>query len=525
MQKDTTRTVARQAARFLSGTMLSRISGLLRDMTMAFCFGASAAVAAFMIAFRLANLLRRALGEGAMQSAFVPQFETMRRENSDQAAHFFKNLSIVVGLFLFLLIALTELGLGVFLAFFSPSPDWREVIVLTMLSLPCLLFICLYGLFGALLQCERRFFLPSVAPVFSNLVWILAAWLLKDLAVHKAMQGLALAIIVAYAAQWLVVLPAAIDYLKNNIKTIWTFQFKPLKGIVRPLLLGILGVSAAQINSSLDPLFARSADLEGPAYLWYAIRLQQLPLALFGIALANALLPSLSRARQQGDMNSYGELLSEGLFKTSLLMIPLSAIMIAVGGPAVNLLFGHGDFTSQAVGQTTWCLWGYALGLLPMTLVLLYATAFYSQSSFQAPFYASLISMIANVAFNSLFVFVFDGGAASIAFATSLAAFINWLILAYALKERGIVPKTTPLKLFGLMVFSLIAAGLTLVAGHAFLSDPTLSLLLGQEAHYTRSLSEQLITLLLEGALFAGLMTIPILSNYFLKRRIADLID
>ena len=528
MEKDTSRTIARQAARFFSGTMISRITGLLRDMTMAACFGATPFVAAFMIAFRFTNLLRRLLGEGAMQSAFIPQFEALRREDPYKASLFFRDLSLLVSLFLVGFVLLTEAGCALWLSLAPPSPDWQDVIILTMLSLPSLVFICLYGLYSSLLQCEKRFFLPSVAPVFFNIVWMGAAFSLRDLPPMKAMQGLALSLIVAYAVQWMVISRSVMIYLRQHLSLgmIWLkirLEGKLLKRLIKPLFFAILGVGAAQINSNLDPLFARGADLQGPVYLWYAIRLQQLPLALFGIGIASALLPSLSRARDQGDVERYRSLLSGAVNKTALLMIPLTGLMIALGGSSLNFLFGHGDFTSEAISQTTWCLWGYLCGLLPMTLVLLFATAFYSQQSFSAPLKASLVSMMANIALNSLFVFVLEGGAASIAFATSIAAFINFFMLAAALKEKGLTPERGGAhKEIGIVTFATILAVVTtFIVGSKWLDDPSASLfLLNKKAVYNHGLFNQLFTLTLEGLTFLGTGgLVSLLSLYALRSR------
>ncbi|MEI6532003.1 MAG: lipid II flippase MurJ, partial [Chlamydiota bacterium] len=350
MEKDTSRTIATQAAHFFSGTMISRITGLLRDITMAACFGATPLVAAFMIAFRLTNLLRRVLGEGAMQSALIPYFESLKKENTAGAHRFFRDLILLVTLFLLGFIVCVEAGCALWLSFAPPAADWKDVIILTMFSLPSLVFICLYGLFSSFLQCEKRFFLPGVAPVFFNLVWITAALMLKDLPSMQAMQGLSLALIVAYGMQWLVISGPVFARLSEHLDS-WRIkiELEPVKKLLKPLFFAILGVSAAQINSNLDPLFARGADLQGPVYLWYAIRVQQLPLALFGIAIASALLPALSRARDAGDRAYYKQMLSGAIYKTALFMIPLTFLMISLGGSTLNLLFGHGDFSAKLV--------------------------------------------------------------------------------------------------------------------------------------------------------------------------------
>lgn len=527
MEKDTSRTIAKQAARFFSGTMISRVSGLLRDITMAACFGATPLVAAFMIAFRFTNLLRRVLGEGAMQSAFIPQFEALRKEDSVKASLFFRDLTVLVSFFLVVFVAVIELALALWLYVAPPSPDWGDVIILTMLSLPSLIFICLYGLYSALLQCEKRFFLPSVAPVFFNIVWMGAAFLLKDLPPMKAMQGLSLSLIIAYALQWIVISRSVFVYLHKHLSlsVIWLkvkLETALLKRLIKPLLFAILGVSASQINSNLDPLFARGADLQGPVYLWYAIRVQQLPLALFGIAIASALLPSLSRARDSGNFDHYKSLLGSAVSKTALLMIPLTFLMISLSGSTINLLFGHGDFTNEAISQTTWCLWGYLLGLIPMTQVLLYATAFYSQQSFSAPLKASLVSMMANVALNSLFVFVLDGGAASIAFATSIAALVNVFMLSSSLKEKGLSPSLRHFakEISAMTVASLSAALMTFYVGYMWLDDPSTALLVSKKAVFNHGLFNQIFTLSLEGLTFLATGGVVwMISSYALGSR------
>lgn len=281
MHNDSTKTVFQSARRFLSGTLLSRVSGLARDIAMAAAFGTGSSVAAFLVAFRLAHLFRRLLGEGSLQTAFTPQFEKLRQECSHKACHFFKSLNILLTALLLLLILTTMSALGILLLFFNFNADTQEIIKLTFLMAPSLLFICLYGLNAALLQCEKHFFLPAIAPIAFNSVWILGVLTLWKLPTETAMPWLAGWIILACAAQWAITLPRTIAIVKHHggssLRLSSTLFTPEIKHLAQTLLMALIGLSASQINNALDSIFARVADLEGPAYLWYAIRMQQLP--------------------------------------------------------------------------------------------------------------------------------------------------------------------------------------------------------------------------------------------------------
>ena len=164
-----------------------------------------------------------------------------------------------------------------------------------------------------------------------------------------------------------------------------------------------------QINSALDAVFARYASLEGPAYLWYAIRIEQLPLALFGIAFSTALLPSLSRALKAGNTPQYLSLLQFCFRKCYSLIFPCCLGVFVLGGVGVNLLFGRGGFTGESTHQTILCLWGYGIGLVPAAFVLLMAPAFYATREYKIPMKGAVISVGINLALSTLFVFLFRG--------------------------------------------------------------------------------------------------------------------
>lgn len=438
---DSYHSIFKSASRFFTGTVLSRISGMLRDMSMAYVFGTQVSIASFMLGFRLSHLLRRLLGEGALQSAFIPEFEALRHQNSLRAFQFFRNLTALITVVLSVLILIGCAGLGALLAFGNLSPNNQEVIFLTMLMVPSVLFICLFGLNASLLQCEKSYFTSSVAPIAFNFIWILFVIFLRHLNGPSAMPYLSVGVIVACFFQWIITVPKTFSILKKNISTpLWKeikFISDDIRKILKPLFLGMLGVSASQINNAVDALFARFAEAEGPAFLWYSIRIQQLPLALFGIAIAGAILPPLSRAIQAAEWSKYNEFLRYAFKGTIGLILPVTFLLFVVGDSCVNLIYGHGDFNSQSVAGTTVCLWAYSVGLLPAALVLILAPASYAQNNYRLPAYASLITMILNALLNTWMIMQLKMGAVSVALATSVSAWANLVFLLWALPRKG----------------------------------------------------------------------------------------
>lgn len=414
---------------------------MLRDMSMAYVFGTEPSIAAFMLAFRFSHLLRRLLGEGALQSAFIPEFESLRHQDKGRAFRFFRDLTGSLTLLLIVLILIGCVGLGIVLTQWNLSEGNREIVSLTALMLPSLLFICLYGLNSSLLQCEKSYFIPSVAPVMFNLMWIIVVFMLSGMTIPQAMPWLALGIVAACFFQWIFTVPKTLSLLKNHLLTGFWKDFRlyssDLKALSKNLFLGLTGVAATQINNTVDGIFARFADAEGPALLWYAIRIEQLPLALFGIAISGAILPPLSRAIKALNWGDYHKFLQYGLRQTANLILPLTALLLVAGDTYVNLIFGRGDFTSHSVGGTTQCLWAYSLGLLPSALVLILAPACYAQKDFRLPAYASFLTMGINCLLNTWMIVGWGLGAVSVAIATSISAWANLSFLGYILHKRG----------------------------------------------------------------------------------------
>jgi len=470
--------------RFFSGIFLSRISGLGRDLVMAYSFGDHPTVAAFMVAFRFSNLLRRFFGEGPLQSAFIPQFEELRARDTEQAYAFFRRLTLLLITILVGLIVFVEGGLGGALHFLNLSAGNREILYLTAVLMPCLLFICLYGINISVLQCHNAFFVPSVAPAVCNLAWIGGALYLKGWVPETAMPTLAKWVVVGFFLQWLVTVPLIWRRVSGSLKKWMQWKMHPeVKQLAKSFSLGALGVGAVQINAFLDAIFARCADVRGPVYLWYSIRFQQLALAIFGIAAVNTLVPLLSRKIKEKQIEEGKEIFSFGVRRILTVMLCCTLAIFTLGYLAIDLVYGRGSFSPHAVNQTTYCFWAYSLGLIPAALIMLYSAVFYAKGNFRTPTVVAGVTVGINIVLNSLFVFGLKLGPMSTALATSMGSWANYLILQRLLANRKWSSQYTlsefiPLLVGGVLA-SLVAFGVSLLtAEHLSLSSKTLTQLM-----------------------------------------------
>lgn len=425
-----TRQLSRFTRHFFSGTLLSRMTGLGREVIMAVCFGATPLVAAFWMAFRFSHLLRRILGEGALNCAFVPHFEKIYLESPSKASRFFFDLYIFLGGAVLLLILFAEGGLYLFSCRGEISLSSLSVIKMTMSLLPCTLFITLFALNQSYLNCLNCFFLPSVAPALMNLVWMLGVGFLVSFPQSQALFLLTHFVVLAFILQWALTVPAILKtFYRHQIFQLPRYSLKELRALLSPFLLAMIGVTAVQINTALDTLFARVADPAGPAYLWYAIRLQQLPLALFGVAIASTTFPTLSKVLSNGDEERFHFLMNFAAVRTISLLLPITCGLFVAAPTLVKLVYAYGAFDKIALDQTAAALTAYGTSLVPMTLVMLLASVCYAKGDYRFPALTSIALVLLNIFLNSLFVYGYGWGAISVAFATSICSFVNLVVL------------------------------------------------------------------------------------------------
>ncbi len=429
--RDSLSTIGQSTFFFFSGTMLSRISGMFRDISLAYAFGAHGALAALFVGFRFAHLFRRLLGEGTLQSAFIPLFEEVKSKNFANGCRFFRDLFLLWTV-LVSTICLVVMGL-LWLSLPFCTPEIKEIITLSLIMVPVLLPTSLFGLNSCFLQSQKEYFISAVSPLFFNLTLVFSVFILRSLPAGEAMPLLSVSIVFAATVQYFVTFVPVFRYcfqeLRGQLFRGISFFSREIRRFWKPLFLGVIGISASQINSAIDSLFARAAEIEGPAHLWFAIRFQHLPLALFGVALSNAILPPLTRAIQAGENATFLSFVDYALRQVFALLLPCMMVLFLLGISMINCIYGHGNFDSSAIFATTQCLHGYSLALLPTGVIIVLAPIFYAQKNYTIPVRGAYLSLVLNTVLNAIMVFGFGWGAVSVTIATSISAWINAVYL------------------------------------------------------------------------------------------------
>jgi putative peptidoglycan lipid II flippase len=427
-----------------SMTMLSRLTGLLRDTLFARAFGASAYTDAFNIAFRLPNLLRRLFGEGAFSQAFVPILSEYKTREGEVAT---KQLVDHVATTLVWATLLTSVvgivGAPLILIAIAGGLEGHAFdagVLMTRLMFPYILCMSFVVLAGAVLNAWREFKIPAFTPVLWNLSSIFfSLFLVKYFEVP--IYSMAIAVIVGGILQVGWQIPAL-----KRIGMLPHLSFNPLSGLRDPGVRRILkkmgpavfAVSAAQISLLINTSYASRLGAGSVSVLQYADRLMEFPTGLLGVALGTILLPSLSKASAEGDTVEYSALLDWGLRLTFLLALPSAVGLAALAEPLIAALFNYGAFTAAAVSAATAPLMAYAAGLLGIILVKILAPAFYARQDIRTPVRIAVGVLFATQAMNLLFVPVLGFGVAGLALSIGLGACINASFLFLGLRRRGI---------------------------------------------------------------------------------------
>ena len=421
--------------------MGSRILGFVRDVLIASHFGTGIFAQAFFAAFRIPNLMRRLFGEGALSASFIPVFTgELSKKGKDEAW----NLAISV----FNILAIVLAGIVLFGMIFSPlitriivpgfarSPEKLELTSrLLRIMFPYLFFIALAALMMGILNSLRHFAAPALAPIILNVSMItFLIFFVKK--VDEPAIGLAIAVIVGGVGQLGIQVVTAI---KKGMPLGRRFVlYHPLvKRIVLLMMPATFGVAIYQINIFVDGICASYESMVGDgaiAALWYANRLVQFPLAIFGLAMATAIFPQMARSVSKNDLRSLGENVSFGLRTVFFLTIPSAIGLMILRKPIISVLFERNEFNQYSTGITSSALLYYCIGLFAYAGVHILSRSFYSLQDMRTPVKVASYAMITNIILNLSLMWPLKVG--GLALATSLSSMLNLCLLSHFLRKR-----------------------------------------------------------------------------------------
>lgn len=422
-------------------TMLSRVMGLARDVTIAVLLGAGTGADAFFVAFKVPNFLRRLFAEGAFNQAFVPvlsEYSTTRTR--EDVRELLNAVSGSLAATLALITALAMLAAPWLAWLFAPGFGRDpEKLALTadmlQLTFPYLLLISLTAFSGSILNTWNRFAVPAFTPVLLNLSLIGAAVLLVPLMDTPAM-ALAWGVMIAGAAQLAFQVPFLIRL--GLLPKPWpNFAHEGVRRILKLMAPALFGVSVAQINLLLDTVLASFLAAGSVSWLYYSDRLVELPLGVFGVAIGTVILPALSKRHASQSREHFSAMLDWAIRMVLLLGLPAALALAVLAEPLLITLFHYGAMTDHDIQMAAMSLRAYAFGLLAFMLIKVLAPGFFARQDTKTPVKVGIVAMLANMVFNLMLIWPLAH--AGLALATALSAFMNAGMLGYLLRRQGIL--------------------------------------------------------------------------------------
>lgn len=470
------------AARLVAGlTALSRVAGLIRDGVCSRIFGAGPVWSSFALAFVLPNLFRRLFGEGALTAAFVPEYAQLRKHDPDLADRFATATALLVALGLAVVTLAIEGALLVILKATPLGESGGLTLRLAMIMLPFMPLVCLTALLGGMLQTHDRFGPTAAAPIILNFCMIAAAvgwgWFS-----NRSLEIVAIAVAVSVVAAGLLQTAWSLAALRSHLR--WRRRLSdvgaPMRRLFQRMGPALIGLGALQINTFLDGLIAGWPVLVGPtigipgvgaidypldeasnAVLFFSQRLYQFPLGVFGIALATAVFPALSRFSD--DAASFRETLVRGLRLAVFIGLPASVGLIAVRSDLTAVILGGGRFGEADATRVAAVLLGYATAVWAYVASHVLTRAFYASGDTTTPMRVSLATVGANLALN--LALIWPLGEAGLAWSSSICATAQCGALAMIWRRRGAVGLDGASMMSGIRFSALLTGAMAIALG------------------------------------------------------------
>jgi putative peptidoglycan lipid II flippase len=419
-------------------TVLSRISGFIRDILIASIMGAGPIADAFYVAFRLPNFCRRLFAEGAFNAAFVPTFTRVLNQQGKIQAHVYAEQILTILTFsLLILVLVVELTIPWLMFIIAPgfkaTPERFELVIsFTRITFPYILCVSLVALLTAILNCFSRFTAGAAIPILLNIVMIIFIAVLTP---WFATSG--------HTLSWGVI-SAGLLQLGLAIFVIRRFGFglkfrkpelsEPVRRLLRLMLPASLAAGVIQVNMLIGITFLSFLPSGAISYFFYADRLNQLPLSLVAVAVSTALLPTLSQKLALNHTESALNIQNRCLEFAFLLILPATLALLILSEPIITVLFERGAFGRIEVEETAKVLSIFALGLPAYVIVKILSTSFFARHDTKTPLYAAIFAVVVNILLN--LVLINSLKHVGIALATSLASWLNAGCLAYKLHQK-----------------------------------------------------------------------------------------
>lgn len=431
--------LARAVATIGGYTLISRVLGFARDILVAAILGTGPIADAFFVAFKLPNFFRRLFAEGAFNAGFVPLFSSILEREGKTAAQLFAEQALSV-LLLTLFVFVTGMQILMPLAMYGLAPGFIDepdkfdlTVTLTRLTFPYLLFISLVSLAGGILNSVGRFAAVAATPILLNLTLIIFLGLAAQ-SFETPGHALAWGVATAGAIQfvWVWVALARAGYRLRLPRPRLTPQVRQLLWLMLP---AAVGAGVVQINLLTDVIIASLLPEGSISFLYFADRVNQLPLGVIGIAVGTALLPLLSRQVAANDAaganNSQNRAIEVALFLT----LPATGALLVLALPVISVLFQRGAFDAVASTATAFALMGYVVGLPAYVLIKVLVPGYFARKDTRTPVRIAIAAMVVNLALNLILIWPLQH--VGLALATALAAWLNAALLAGGLLRRG----------------------------------------------------------------------------------------
>ncbi len=494
--------------------MASRLTGLARESAFAGFFGAGVAYDAYLAAFRIPNLFRDLLAEGALSSAFVSVFsKTLASDGRERAFELSNRLTTL----LVPVVALVCLGgvvfapqiVDVMFPGFAHVEGKKELTVfLTRVMMPFLLFATLAAKAMGVLQAHDRFLVSSLASAVFNVTSLATglamAFLLAPRIGLEPIAGMAVGALLGGMFQYLWQTPGLRE-LGLRYRPDFAWRDPRLWQVLRLLGPAVLGAAAVQVNVVVNSNFAsqitdaQGVILDGPvSWLGYAFRFMQLPLGLFGVAIGSATLPAVSRSAARGDMPEFRDTLSRSLGLVFLLTLPSSAGLIVLSRSIVGFIYERGAFTAQDTEQTALALSAYSIGLAGYAGMKILTPAFYALDDVRAPAIVSTVSIFLNYGLNWYMIRVLGWGHVGLALSTAAVTTLSFLALFLAMRHKAGGVEGRRL----LVGFSKVVVATAIMAAVCWTSSSWIGAAMG--ANWAARAADLLVSIPLGGAVLYG---------------------